>query len=198
MKIKILKCSKDIYWYKSNIGDTFEVKDSICMLDGLNYRLKSGQLILEKDTQIIDDFDPSPTIKIKIIKCSDPLIKQDGPRWYRKYVGEVFEVAWDHYYIPMYDVAQYILPDGRCIAMQDVEEIKETKMKVVEKNVCNEMEYPCLKQGIRGGIVLFFKPKTGVVMTSGDFEKPIGHYSTSWCEENFKAYKGTLEISNGD
>lgn len=135
-------------------------------------------------------------MKIKIISCSDPLIKQDGHRWYKKHIGEIFEVKYFSYYVPMYDVVQYILPDGRCIAMQDVEEVKETKMKVVEKK--EDSLYPCLKIGKFGGIVLFTNSNTGTVVKSVLSTYPLGYWTDNWNANSFTLYTGTLEISNGD
>lgn len=81
-------------------------------------------------------------------------------------------------------------------------------MKSVIKNQENAIEssYPCLKiydNGSKLGVcvVLFTEPKKGVVVYSenerlkvGDNEKGDG--ATSWAEECFSPFNGTIELSN--
>ena len=142
----------------------------------------------------IEKWDPNPTIKIKIIKCSKPSVKQD-PRWYKNHIGEIFEVKFFSYYVPLYDIPQYVLPDNRTIAMQDVEEVKEIKMRVVEKK--NNREYPCLKISEAGLIVLFTAKDEGVVLKTNGLGYTDGEYRC-FTENSFTLYVGTLELSNGD
>ena len=81
-------------------------------------------------------------------------------------------------------------------------------MKSVIKNQENAIEssYPCLKiynneSGLGVYVVLFTEPQKGVVVFSenkrlkvGDNEKADG--GTSWAEECFSPFNGTIELSN--
>ena len=52
LKVKIIKCSNENYWYKDKIGETFDVYD---VIQG-DYRLKVGLrafLVLKEDVEII-------------------------------------------------------------------------------------------------------------------------------------------------
>ena len=147
--------------------------------------------------KINEMYDSNLTIKIKIVRCSNYTTKTKKKRWYENHIGEIFEVGYFDYYVPLYDIPQYILSDGRMIAIDDVEEIKETKMKVVEKKKESSCSYPCLKQDGYGLVVLFTQPGVGVVVKPAR-QYSLGTYSTTWFVESFSIYDGTLEISNGD
>jgi hypothetical protein len=60
MKIKIIKCSSKIYWYKNYIGETYEVNSNRFydkLDESYNYEIKAGNftgnLILISDCEII-------------------------------------------------------------------------------------------------------------------------------------------------
>ena len=207
MIIQVVRCLDPQRWYSKLIGQIFEV-ERCAESEYFIYRYAVSQGLYNffdyRDIEEVIETKPikssnkdcgqNPIIKIKIVKCSDPLTRADGPRWYKNHIGEIFEVNYFNYTVPMYDLPLYVLSDGRTIAIQDVEEIKETKMKVVEKAM-NDV-YPCLKVN-NGLVVLFSEKETGTVVKS-DGLYHIGYYQTDWAEENFTLYNGTLELSNGD
>jgi len=58
MKVKVIKSSKNTYWYSDKIGRVFEVYEKIWKkMDGLKYRLKEEPICLldVDDVEIIGD-----------------------------------------------------------------------------------------------------------------------------------------------
>ena len=61
------------------------------------------------------------------------------------------------------------------------------------------IKYPCLMEHTRspGLVVLFYKPECGTIIANrGNIADEIGDYNTIWIMENFKPFKGTIELSN--
>jgi hypothetical protein len=58
--------------------------------------------------------------------------------------------------------------------------------------------YPMLKKHACGElIVLFNAPESGaVIVPSALGSKPVGHYSGSWIEENFRVLQGSITLQN--
>lgn len=52
LKIKIVKCSHEKYWYKDKVGETFNV-DDVCVRDYYVNVDKSLKGILKIDTEIV-------------------------------------------------------------------------------------------------------------------------------------------------
>lgn len=130
-------------------------------------------------------------MKIKVVKCSS------HNYWYSGSVGKIFEAkiisGQIREAVKVYNVFKE----------SDIEIIKETKMKVVEKfSKSLEVKYPCLKVTTlcddSSLIVLFTSKNTGIVLKTDDIRYTLGQFDNTWLEENFTLYQGTLEISNGD
>ena len=57
-------------------------------------------------------------------------------------------------------------------------------------------EYPCLKIGDDGVIILFNSYKCGCVVAPGEDNCPIGDYSDEWVEEAFIPFSGSVTLRN--
>lgn len=67
----------------------------------------------------------------------------------------------------------------------------------VAENVSGvQPEYPCLKKGSTGVVVLFTEPNKGLVLKSGSTTYKVGNYSDDWNEHSFTLYPNIILISN--
>ena len=62
MKIKIIKCSKDTYWYNSYVGEVFEVTDKLPKDDGWygvwrDKNMEAGGFVMKSDAVLVEDED---------------------------------------------------------------------------------------------------------------------------------------------
>ena len=62
MKIKIVKCSKDTYWYNSYVGEVFEVTDKLPKDDGWygvwrDKNMEAGGFVMKSDAVLVEDED---------------------------------------------------------------------------------------------------------------------------------------------
>lgn len=67
---------------------------------------------------------------------------------------------------------------------------------VEEKKVDRKSEYPCYKVSLSGTkrIVLFTKPRSGVVVSTDKNWNSLGLYLESWVESGFIPFHGTIKI----
>jgi hypothetical protein len=70
LKIKIIKCSSDAYWYRDNIGKTFVITGNSPMMYGGfgggevfndTWEIVGGNGILKEDCEIINENKPKKT-----------------------------------------------------------------------------------------------------------------------------------------
>jgi len=67
----------------------------------------------------------------------------------------------------------------------------------MQKDVHNDIKYPCLMISSVGRIVMFNSYKCGVqinTVSSGNLE--IGDYLNCWAIEDFKPFNGSVTLSN--
>ena len=74
----------------------------------------------------------------------------------------------------------------------------ESKVEMYDQE--DSLEYPYLAESkVFASVVLFEAPGTGCIVYKGNGTYPVGHYSTSWNEDNFtplpKGSKVILEHS---
>lgn len=65
----------------------------------------------------------------------------------------------------------------------------------VEKQKKQESEYPKLMASVSGNVVLFLEKNRGILLVS-DGAKVVGDYETTWIEEYFTDFDGTVTLSN--
>jgi hypothetical protein len=68
MKIKIIKCSKETYWYSSHVGEAFEVTDKLSKNDDWygvwrDKKRDAGGFVLKTDAVMVEDED---TLKLTL------------------------------------------------------------------------------------------------------------------------------------
>lgn len=70
------------------------------------------------------------------------------------------------------------------------------KSKIIEKEVEEKVEYPCLmKSKKHGHVILFTDLGNGVVVSSSD-DYRIGQKSDFWDMACFEPFNGIIELSN--
>jgi hypothetical protein len=72
------------------------------------------------------------------------------------------------------------------------------KVEVEEQQENNEIDYPFIGiSKINGTIILFFKPKEGIVLQGKKEEVyRTSCYDINWNMANFKPFKGKITLSN--
>lgn len=65
---------------------------------------------------------------------------------------------------------------------------------IKETNYDN-LEFPCLRKGENGLVVLFHNVGFGTVV-HGNHAYTVGHYSTSWAMETFTPFTGTVKLKH--
>jgi len=128
MKVKITKVTKDIYWYKEDIGNIFEVDDSD-KFDEYYRILNTGHYIAKTDCEIVKDIS---TYKIKIISCHVPRY------WYSHCVGFTYDVEnficadGDDSHYRLIDKPSYIILKSDCKIINEIQSEDFTTKKTKE------------------------------------------------------------------
>lgn len=142
MKVKIVSCNRDGLWYKNRIGQIFKVvccnsNDFWKIVEDETDFFKEGFVyyILKDDCRIISDQEQEEIImKVKIKSCDN-----DGC-WYKKHVGEFFNVTEDRFE----DNSDYwaVIDDINCISdikqyfiRKDECEIVSDEVKIPERPI---------------------------------------------------------------
>ena len=66
----------------------------------------------------------------------------------------------------------------------------------LKQGKCSEKKYPKLMQSDNGLMVLFTESSEGFVLYDGGSDYCIGYHSSTWHDDGFKDFDGTVELNN--